>query len=91
MLELISRYFGKNHHAYAFQAAGGTACASSHQHDNGKQSPKYGCPFHVVVCCKAGGCLEGNHLEQGFTEGFFHSHATGIIEYERYDGGKEYD
>ena len=91
MFELVSWDFGKNYHTYTLQASGGTACTRPHQHDDGKQPPQDGCPLHVVICRKTGGCMEGDYLEQGFAEGFFHPHGTGIVKYDGYDGSEEHN
>lgn len=63
----------------------------SHQHDDGKQPPQDGCPLHIVICRKTGGGLEGDYLEQGFAEGFFHPHGTGIVKHDGYDGSEEHN
>ena len=45
--------------------------------------------MHIVICRKTGGGLEGDYLEQGFAEGFFHPHGTGIVKHDGYDGSEE--
>ena len=37
----------------------------------------------------SGGGAEGDYLEQGFAEGFFHPHGTGIVKHDGYDGSSD--
>ena len=58
-----------------------------HQHD-GKQPPTRRVSIAYSHLSQNRWRSGGDYLEQGFAEGFFHPHGTGIVKHDGYDGSE---